>query len=105
LHFVVYVNPYTEEQGPLRIGRLGPDGYVFSPTNAFISPRWGGFLVVNQLVNKTALPGEARLSSKDVMGVFLPQLRRLLGFPSTKVSHLSDNINQKSRFYLYPPRI
>ena len=88
LHFVIYVNPYSEQQGPLRIARLGSKGYVFSPTNAFISPRWGGLLVVNQLINKTSLPAEALLSSKDVMGVFLSQLRRLLGFPSTKVRKL-----------------
>ncbi|CAG0924627.1 unnamed protein product, partial [Notodromas monacha] len=85
LQFVLYINHYKENQGPLKIGRVGKTGYEFSPTNAFISPRWGGFLIANEVVRNISAQTDLRMSGREVMSVFIAQLRRLLGFPSLKL--------------------
>ncbi|XP_061905227.1 GPI transamidase component PIG-S [Entelurus aequoreus] len=47
-------------------------------SNAFHSPRWGGIMVYN-VDNKTTLPVDVDINMANVMGVFLAQLRLLLG--------------------------
>uniref|UniRef100_A0A665U0N5 Phosphatidylinositol glycan anchor biosynthesis, class S n=1 Tax=Echeneis naucrates TaxID=173247 RepID=A0A665U0N5_ECHNA len=56
------------------------------PTNAFHSPRWGGIMVYN--VNEfyevdTVFPVDINIDMAKVMGVFLAQLRLLLGVQSS----------------------
>jgi len=71
LNFVIYVPPL--HQTPLQI-------YDYkgkpSPLNAFLLPRWGGFMLYN------ADQGAATtVDMQRVMGTILPQLRSLLGIP------------------------
>ncbi|XP_061818884.1 GPI transamidase component PIG-S isoform X1 [Nerophis lumbriciformis] len=47
-------------------------------SNAFHSPRWGGIMVYN-VDSKTTLPVDVDINMANVMGVFLAQLRLLLG--------------------------
>ncbi|XP_076134777.1 GPI transamidase component PIG-S [Alosa pseudoharengus] len=52
------------------------------PSNAFHSPRWGGIMVynVNDMYNNdTSFPADLNIDMSKVMGVFLAQLRLLLG--------------------------
>ncbi|XP_069040261.1 GPI transamidase component PIG-S [Lepisosteus oculatus] len=52
------------------------------PTNAFHSPRWGGIMVYNvreQQVEEPQFPVHVDIDMVRVMGVFLAQLRLLLG--------------------------
>uniref|UniRef100_A0A8C6Q2H3 Phosphatidylinositol glycan anchor biosynthesis, class S n=1 Tax=Nothobranchius furzeri TaxID=105023 RepID=A0A8C6Q2H3_NOTFU len=56
------------------------------PSNAFHSPRWGGIMVYN--VNgfyepEAELPVDISINMAEVMGVFLAQLRLLLGVQSS----------------------
>ncbi|XP_038820748.1 GPI transamidase component PIG-S [Salvelinus namaycush] len=50
-------------------------------SNAFSSPRWGGIMVYN--VNGTELPVDINIDMTRVMGVFLAQLRLMLGVQSS----------------------
>nr|XP_046174107.1 LOW QUALITY PROTEIN: GPI transamidase component PIG-S [Oncorhynchus gorbuscha] len=50
-------------------------------SNAFSSPRWGGIMVYN--VNGTELPVHINIDMTRVMGVFLAQLRLMLGVQSS----------------------
>ncbi|XP_040074558.1 GPI transamidase component PIG-S isoform X2 [Ixodes scapularis] len=82
LNFMVYVVPrahhplyvYDERGQPLE-------------TNAFLSPKWGGFLFYN--VPKfpesgAALPARVDLDMRSIFQVFLGQLRLLMGLPDTR---------------------
>ncbi|XP_051956564.1 GPI transamidase component PIG-S [Xyrauchen texanus] len=56
------------------------------PSNAFHSPRWGGIMVynVNDMYGSEAeLPVDININMAKVMGVFLAQLRLLLGLQHT----------------------
>ncbi|KAK2828645.1 hypothetical protein Q5P01_019679 [Channa striata] len=56
------------------------------PSNAFHSPRWGGIMVynVNDLYgSEAAFPVDISINMAKVMGVFLAQLRLLLGVQSS----------------------
>ncbi|XP_051534014.1 GPI transamidase component PIG-S-like isoform X2 [Myxocyprinus asiaticus] len=56
------------------------------PSNAFHSPRWGGIMVynVNEMYGPEAeLPVDININMAKVMGVFLAQLRLLLGVQHT----------------------
>nr|XP_055035478.1 GPI transamidase component PIG-S [Misgurnus anguillicaudatus] len=56
------------------------------PSNAFHSPRWGGIMVynVNDMYGPNAqLPVDINIDMAKVMGVFLAQLRLLLGIQHT----------------------
>lgn len=56
------------------------------PSNAFHSPRWGGIMVynVNDMYGPNAqLPVDINIDMAKVMGVFLAQLRLLLGIQRT----------------------
>ncbi|XP_051537361.1 GPI transamidase component PIG-S [Myxocyprinus asiaticus] len=56
------------------------------PSNAFHSPRWGGIMVynVNEMYGSEAeLPVDININMAKVMGVFLAQLRLLLGLQHT----------------------
>lgn len=56
------------------------------PSNAFHSPRWGGIMVynVNDLYGpEAAFPVDININMAKVMGVFLAQLRLLLGVQSS----------------------
>ena len=54
------------------------------PTNAFLSPRWGGVMVYNveDPANDTVLPAEIHINMQSAMEVFLSQLRLLIGVPA-----------------------
>ncbi|XP_010863991.2 GPI transamidase component PIG-S isoform X1 [Esox lucius] len=52
------------------------------PSNAFSSPRWGGIMVYNVNASGTELPVDVHIDMRRVMGVFLPQLRLMLGVQS-----------------------
>lgn len=91
LNFMVYVVPrahhplyvYDERGQPLE-------------TNAFLSPKWGGFLFYN--VPKfpesgAALPARVDLDMRSIFQVFLGQLRLLMGLPDTRLKeglHVMD---------------
>ncbi|XP_065337026.1 GPI transamidase component PIG-S [Cloeon dipterum] len=54
------------------------------PTNAIISARWGGLVVLNppkHACKNDDEPAEMRVQTLKVMGLFLAQLRQLLGIP------------------------
>lgn len=56
------------------------------PSNAFHSPRWGGIMVYNvndQYGPEAELPVDVGIDMAKVMGVFLAQLRLLLGVQSS----------------------
>ncbi|XP_017273477.1 GPI transamidase component PIG-S [Kryptolebias marmoratus] len=56
------------------------------PSNAFHSPRWGGIMVYNVdsfYGPEAAFPVDININMAKVMGVFLAQLRLLLGVPSS----------------------
>ncbi|XP_044286470.1 GPI transamidase component PIG-S isoform X1 [Varanus komodoensis] len=77
LNFLLYVPERL--YSPLHI--KGKDGAAV-PTNAFHSPRWGGIMVYNvepEAANETTLPRRVDVDMVHVMGVFLAQLRLLLG--------------------------
>jgi len=53
------------------------------PTNAIISARWGGLVVLNppKYACKEDEPVDMDVPTEKVMGIFLAQLRHLLGIP------------------------
>ncbi|XP_037543325.1 GPI transamidase component PIG-S [Nematolebias whitei] len=60
------------------------------PSNAFHSPRWGGIMVynVNRFYGPEAeFPVDVNINMAEVMGVFLAQLRLLLGVQSSPPLH------------------
>lgn len=74
LNFLVFIP--SRDQHPLHI--VDKAGQV-SATNAFLSPRWGGILIYNvdSPINGSQL--SVNINMQKVMGVFLAQLRLLLG--------------------------
>ncbi|PWA38579.1 GPI transamidase component PIG-S-related protein [Artemisia annua] len=85
LQFVVYIP--SADESPLRLQL--PNGEI-SMTNGFISPTWGGVVVLNpnnSLDNKDSLhPLRRKLSPQElnqVFEVFMGQLRQLFGLKST----------------------
>ncbi|KAM9788498.1 GPI transamidase component PIG-S [Neosynchiropus ocellatus] len=57
------------------------------PSNAFHSPRWGGIMVYNvndEYGPEAELPVDVSINMAKVMGVFLAQLRLLLGVQSSR---------------------
>ena len=60
-------------------------------SNAFLSPRWGGFLVYNiEVPENASIPAEASLDMRRVMEVFAAQLRLLLGVHSQVILVVSS---------------
>lgn len=80
LNFVVYIPP--EDLSPLQI--YDEEGSPLH-TNAFLSPRWGGFLIQNlpKRNESDGYPRTVYLNLQEVMEVFLTQLRLLIGLPDT----------------------
>lgn len=83
LNFVVYIPPC--EAAPLHIyTRQGVR--VKGGVDAFLSPRWGGIVIHNpshMVCHNSSVP-EPKEYSPDtaaIMGVFLAQLRLLMGIP------------------------
>ncbi|XP_055954142.1 GPI transamidase component PIG-S-like [Argiope bruennichi] len=75
LNFVLYIP--TREQTPLQIydNKDKP-----LPSNAFLLPQWGGFMIYNcHLPKNASLPHPILLDSHAFMEVFLSQFRLLLG--------------------------
>ncbi|KAF7665273.1 hypothetical protein LDENG_00142020 [Lucifuga dentata] len=82
LNFLLYVS--DAQHSPLYIHDRKKQKV---PSNAFHSPRWGGIMVynVNDLYGPEAdFPVDININMADVMGVFLAQLRLLLGVQSSK---------------------
>ncbi|XP_041368806.1 GPI transamidase component PIG-S-like isoform X2 [Gigantopelta aegis] len=79
LNFVVYVP--TRDQSPLYL-RDAAGNRV--PSNAFLSPRWGGILILNvpSPPAGAALPHRADVDMRRMMEVFITQLRFLLNLHS-----------------------
>lgn len=79
LNFIVYIP--SQDQSPLQIY---DEKGAYLDTNAFLSPRWGGFLIYNlpPLKENATLPRRIDIDMKKVMEVFLSQLRSLLGIPN-----------------------
>ena len=76
---------------------LIPCADSWSASNAFLSPQWGGMVIFNPPeANSSAGSSEqaqTRLNMKELMPVFVAQLRELLGVPhvvSTAVVHCSS---------------
>ncbi|KAM1122277.1 hypothetical protein TB2_003727 [Malus domestica] len=87
LHFVVYIP--SEKECPLLLQL--PDGEI-SKTNSFISPMWGGVIVLNpqscQKDSESNHPAKHTISHQDlqkVFEVFMGQFRQLFGFKSDDV--------------------
>ncbi|KAL0994981.1 hypothetical protein UPYG_G00130230 [Umbra pygmaea] len=76
LNFLLYVP--DAHHSPLHITDQRRDPV---PSNAFSSPRWGGIMVYN--VHTDSDPVDIHIDMRRVMGVFLPQLRLMLGVQST----------------------
>ncbi|XP_028400312.1 GPI transamidase component PIG-S-like [Dendronephthya gigantea] len=77
LNFIVFVPP--KKQTPLKLKDV--DG-AYSPTNAFLSPRWGGVLIHNVYDRNEANDSAPRTITVDltaIMKVFLTQIRLLVG--------------------------
>ena len=57
---------------------------VYSSTNAFLSPRWGGVVVHNVYRNEVAksTPETIPVDVRPLMDVFLSQIRLLIGIKS-----------------------
>ncbi|XP_067128042.1 GPI transamidase component PIG-S [Centruroides vittatus] len=79
LNFVIYIP--SQAQSPLQI--YDEKGSQVD-TNAFLSPRWGGFLIYNvpPLKENATLPRRIDIDMKKVMEVFISQLQLLLGLPN-----------------------
>lgn len=83
LNFVVYIPPC--DAAPLHIYRR-QGTRVKGGVDAFLSPRWGGIVIHNpshMVCHNTSVP-EPKEYSPDtaaIMGVFLAQLRLLMGIP------------------------
>ncbi|KAB2602137.1 GPI transamidase component PIG-S-like [Pyrus ussuriensis x Pyrus communis] len=87
LHFVVYIP--SEKECPLLLQL--PDGEI-SKTNSFISPMWGGIIVLNpqscQKDPESNHPAKHTILHQDlqkVFEVFMGQFRQLFGFKSDDV--------------------
>jgi hypothetical protein len=67
------------------------------PTNAIISARWGGIVVLNppKYACKEDEATEMEVPTERVLGIFIAQLRQLLGIPD-----LVPNIKRAPRFVL-----
>ncbi|KAA0720312.1 GPI transamidase component PIG-S [Triplophysa tibetana] len=81
LNFLLYVP--DAHHSPLFIKDRSKRG---APSNAFHSPRWGGIMVynVNDMYEPEAqLPVDININMAKVMGVFLAQLRLMLGVQHT----------------------
>ena len=89
LNFVVYVPPC--EAAPLHIYRR-QGVRVKGGVDAFLSPRWGGIVIHNpsSLIchNTSVHPKEYSPDTAAVMGVFLAQLRLLMGIPELVINLL-----------------
>ncbi|ESO90553.1 hypothetical protein LOTGIDRAFT_123335 [Lottia gigantea] len=84
LNFIVYIP--TRDQSPLYI--KDKNG-VKVPTNSFLSPRWGGVMIFNvpEFNESTPLPFPVKVEGKNIMEVFLTQIRLLLNLNSPTSSH------------------
>lgn len=86
LNFILYIPPC--EAAPLHIYRR-QGMRVKGGVDAFLSPRWGGIVIHNPsslICHNTSVP-EPKEYSPDtaaIMGVFLAQLRLLMGIPELK---------------------
>ncbi|TNM84885.1 GPI transamidase component PIG-S [Takifugu rubripes] len=81
LNFLLYVP--DAQHSPLHIHNYNKQEV---PTNAFHSPRWGGIMIYNvdDLYGpEVTFPVDIDISMARVMGVFLAQLRLLLGVQSS----------------------
>ncbi|XP_069683309.1 GPI transamidase component PIG-S [Periplaneta americana] len=94
LNFVVYVPPC--DAAPLHIYRR-QGVRVRGGVDAFLSPRWGGIVIHNPssvVCSNTSAP-EPRLYTPDtaaIMGVFLAQLRLLMGIPELESISRADQL-------------
>lgn len=88
INFVIYVVPC--DSAPLHIyTRAGQRSKVNTNVEAFLSPRWGGVVLINPSLeslstNKTGEPVTVVPSEASVVGTFLAQLKLLLGIPEPK---------------------
>lgn len=93
LNFVVYVPPC--EAAPLHIYRR-QGVRVKGGVDAFLSPRWGGIVIHNpsSLIchNTSVHPKEYSPDTAAVMGVFLAQLRLLMGIPELEEISRADHL-------------
>ncbi|XP_064460654.1 GPI transamidase component PIG-S-like [Ornithodoros turicata] len=80
VNFVVYVT--SQAYHPLHI--FDEQGKQLE-SNAFLSPKWGGFLFYNvdEFPNNGTMPYPVEVDMHRVFEVFLAQLRLLLGLPDT----------------------
>ena len=63
-------------------------------SNAFLSPRWGGFMVYNANLGENAsVPMEMELDMQPVMEVFTAQLRLLLGFQQQVMQRRAGSVS------------
>lgn len=88
INFVIYIVPH--DSAPLHIyTRSGHRSKVNTNVEAFLSPRWGGVVLINPSLeslttNKTGEPVKVVLSEASIVGTFLAQLKLLLGIPEPK---------------------
>ncbi|XP_057676994.1 GPI transamidase component PIG-S [Corythoichthys intestinalis] len=78
LNFLLYMP--DAQHSPLHI--LDPQKRLVA-SNAFHSPRWGGIMIYNVNRANGTLPVDVHINMAKVMGVFLAQLRLLLGVKPT----------------------
>ncbi|EDO47558.1 predicted protein, partial [Nematostella vectensis] len=76
LNFIVFVP--SKKHTPLHI--RSKDGSSV-PSNAFLSPQWGGIVVYNMddVPSNTSLPLRMALDTRHILTVFITQLKLLLG--------------------------
>lgn len=85
INLVAYMVPC--EEGPLHIyTRSGHRAHTANNIEAFHSPRWGGVVIVNPPIDacistNSSMPVEVTPDESTIIGVFLAQLRLLLGIP------------------------
>ncbi|CAK9816006.1 GPI transamidase component PIG-S [Anthophora plagiata] len=91
INFVIYVVPC--DSAPLHIyTRTGHRSKTNANVEAFLSPRWGGVVLINPPVDAciAAKPNEPVAivpEEATVVGTFLAQLKLLLGIPEPKFLH------------------
>ncbi|KAK2150739.1 hypothetical protein LSH36_391g00004 [Paralvinella palmiformis] len=91
INFVLYITPRNHY--PLKIYDNSDE---LSPSNCFLSPRWGGIMIYNiPTPENVSLPAEVKLDMKSIMEVFLSQLRLLLGL--NPLNHFDVMIHQPGR--------
>ncbi|KAK3095640.1 hypothetical protein FSP39_017048 [Pinctada imbricata] len=95
LNFLVYIP--SREQHPLFI--MDQSGSKV-PSNSFLSPRWGGIYIYNvkSPSQNASLPHEVSLNMKQVMEVFISQLRLLLNL-NNQIPDSTDVGNQAIRLW------